>query len=162
MSNLKKNISRILLLLVIFIITIFIVNQIIALFLPYGVRANDKRIKLNIPIIEKSMYSMDFNWRLVGNHWKSIRKTPRSNEVLHVWKTSLPLTNKGELDEEKDAFRRIDKNGNIQQLNIYTKIIGDSITIRRGNTFFINSQQRNNKELMASEIDSILNLWNSN
>jgi hypothetical protein len=128
----------------------------------YGTKANKLRITLNVPIIDEYMKAVYKHDQFLGNRWESTRESPNGNEVLHVWKEVNPLTKNKELDDEDDGFRKIDKNGKIMQFNIYSTIIGDSISERKGRFFYYKSNPRMDKELDEKQIDSIAKIWNLN
>ena len=128
----------------------------------YGTKANDLRISLKIPIIDDYMTAVYKHDKFLGNRWESNRDKPKESEILHVWKEVNPLTEKMELEDEDDGFRKMDKNGKIMQFNIYSTIIGDSISERKGRFFYYDSKPRMEKELNEMEIDSVAKSWNLN
>jgi len=128
----------------------------------YGTKANDLRISLNVPIIDDYMNAVYKHDKFSGNRWESAHEKPKENEILHVWKEVNPLTEKLELEDEDDGFRKMDKNGRIMQFNIYSTLIGDSISERKGRFFYYDSKPRMEKELNEMEIDSVAKSWNLN
>ncbi|WMI68218.1 hypothetical protein [Mangrovimonas sp. YM274] len=132
--------------------------------LNYGIKANDLRKSLNVPIIDGYMSAQyKYDDGFIGNRWESRRDKPKENEILHVWKNANPSDNKSfNLDDEDDGFRKLDNNGKIMQFNIYSTIIGDSISERKGRFFYYDSKPRMEKELNEMEIDSVAKSWNLN
>lgn len=128
--------------------------------LNYGVKANKLRITLNVPIIDDDMAAESRYNEFFGNRWKINRETPNANETLHIWKNVTPSEKPNEiLDNEWDAYRRLDSNSRIMQMNIKSQIIGDTTSVREGKIFYIDSP-RDEKNLSETQIDSISNLWN--
>lgn len=132
--------------------------------LSYGTKANELRKSLNIPIIDEYMKARNRNDdEFFGNGWNSWRKTPNENEILHIYKNVTPSEQESYiLNEEMDGFRKKNAEGRIMQLNIYSTIIGDSISKRNGRFFYYESIPRMEKELNEIEIDSIAKSWNLN
>src|SRR5687768_12596354 len=88
--------------------------------LHYGVKANNLRQRLHIPIIDNYMKAEKFG--LIGSRWESKEDLPSGNEILHVWKIITPLSETAGLYEESDAFRKQFNDSLVFQLNIYSKI----------------------------------------
>ena len=122
------------------------------------------RKTLNVPIIDeymKARYRHDDGF--FGNGWSSWSKKPNENEIIHIYKNVTPSEKEGfVLNEEMDGLRKRSSDGRIMQLNIYSTIIGDSISKRKGRFFYYESKPRMEKELNEMEIDSIARSWNLN
>ncbi|WP_053975913.1 hypothetical protein [Mangrovimonas xylaniphaga] len=130
--------------------------------LNYGIKANEFRKSLNVPIIDYYMTAQNRHDEFFGNRWESWREKPKENEILHAWKNVIPSENeKFILNEEMDAFRIKESNGRIRQLNIYSKIVNDSILTRTGRTFF-NTDPREVLELNEIGVDSVVKSWKLN
>ena len=132
--------------------------------LNYGIKANELRKALNVPIIDEYMKARNrHDDGFFGNGWSSWSKKPNKNETLHIWKNVTPSENESFiLNKEMDGLRKRNSDGRIMQLNIYTTIIGDSISKRTGRFFYYESEPRMEKELNEKEIDSIARSWNLN
>lgn len=127
--------------------------------LTYGVKANALRSSLNIPKIDSYMIAQNKHDSF-DNRWESFIQKPIQEEVLHVWKYVSPSEVEGFLlGQEKDAFRKRNNDGKIVQLNIYSTILGDSLSSRRGSVFFYDSKPRNQLELDETGIDSVSKSW---
>ncbi|UAB75654.1 hypothetical protein [Mesoflavibacter sp. SCSIO 43206] len=130
--------------------------------LNYGIKANELRKSLNVPIIDEYMTAENRHGEFFGNRWESCREKPKENQILHAWKNVIPSENeKFILDEEMDAFRIKESNGRIRQLNIYCKIVNDSILTRTGRTFY-NTDPRETLELNENGVDSVMKSWRLN
>lgn len=130
--------------------------------LDYGIKANDLRKSLNIPIIDEYMTAESKHDEFFGNRWESWRDKPKSDQILHAWKVVIPSENEQYvLNEEMDAYRMKNKNGRIAQLNIYSKIVNDSSLTRTGR-FFYNTEPRETLELNEIGVDSVVKSWNLN
>jgi hypothetical protein len=130
--------------------------------LDYGIKANDLRKSLNVPIIDDYMTAENKHDEFFGNRWRSWREKPKTNEILHVWKNITPSENENFiLGKETDAYRIKNENGRIRQLNIFSKIKNDSSLNQNGKIFY-NTEPREEFELNEIEIDSVLKSWNSN
>ncbi|WP_188051750.1 hypothetical protein [Flavobacterium sp. GP15] len=130
--------------------------------LNYGVKANELRKALHVPIIDEYMKARNrHDDGFFGNGWSSWKKTPNKNEILHIYKNVTPSEKDGFiLNDENDGFRKKNGDGKIMQLNIFSTIIGDSILKRKGRFFYYESKPRMEKELNEIEIDSIAKSWN--
>jgi hypothetical protein len=127
--------------------------------LNYGINANELRNSLKIPIIEDNMSAENRYDEFFGNRWKTWRQKPKENEVLHAWKYVIPSENKNYiLNEEWDAYRKMETNGRTRQFNIYYKVINDSKITRTGRIFY-NSEPYETSELNEREVDSLLRIW---
>jgi hypothetical protein len=160
--NYKKTISflfKIIAFVAVFFIMKFIFNEYKAYNLPYGKKANEIRISANIPTIKSLMYSKNVNKRLLGNQWVNIRKEPKKGEVLHIWKLAIPEDESGILHEERDAFRKVEENGKIYQLNLNT-IVDNNIIIEQDAILFeIESSYENQKEISGVELETLTAEW---
>jgi hypothetical protein len=157
----KKTVSyfKIIVFSALYFLTIFIFNEYKAYNLPYGKKANDIRISANIPIIETLMYSKKVNKKLLGNRWVSIRKKPKIGEVIHIWKLAIPEDENGILYEEKDAFRKMEKNGTIYQLNLNTIIKNNMILEQYAFLFEVDNSNKTRKEISGIELDTLIFKW---
>jgi len=124
----------------------------------YGVKANDLRKKLFIPIIDEYMSLQKQGHSVDGGRWVSKKEFPENlAEVLHVWKT-VSSTN-GNLYEEIDAFRKKRDDSSILQLNIDSKILNDSTATRYGRFFRFGKVEESTIKLDDKGIDSIAKEW---
>ena len=79
-------------------------------------------------------------------------RQPNENEILHIWKNVTPSENETYiLNKEMDGLRKRNSDGRIMQLNIYSTIIGDSISKRKGRFFYYESKPRMEKEMNEKE-----------
>jgi len=140
-------------------IVIFIFNEYKAYELPYGKRANEIRISANIPTIKSLMYSTNVNSELLGNQWISIRKAPQKGEVLHIWKYVIRKDDSGALYEERDAFRKMEENGIIYQLNLNSIVEKDTILEQYGILFEVSSSYENPKKVSGIELKNLISKW---
>ena len=143
----------------VFIIMKFIFNEYKAYNLPYGKKANEIRMSANIPTIKSLMYSKNVNKKLLGNQWVSIRKEPKKGEVLHIWKLAIPEDESGILYEEKDAFRKMEENGTIYQLNLYSTVENNIIIEQDAILFEIDSSNQNRKKISGVELETLTAQW---
>jgi hypothetical protein len=160
--NYKKTVSflvKLIAFIAVFFIMKFIFNEYKAYNLPYGKKANEIRISANIPTIKSLMYSKNVNKKLLGNQWVSIRKEPKKGEVLHIWKLSIPEDESGILYEEKDAFRKMEENGKIYQLNLNTIVENNVIMEQDAILFEIESSNENRKEISGVELETLAAEW---
>lgn len=156
MKNLKKNISSILIMMIgFYFIYEYLSNKNKIENLDYGIKANYLRKSLRIPLIDENM-TTDNTSQLLGHVWHASKKEPKQGEILHIWKKVMPLdSDKFILNEEIDAYRMIDSNNRIKQLNIYNKIVNDSISLKTGKIFFT-TIPKNELNLNEKGVDSIL------
>jgi len=127
--------------------------------LHYGVKANELRKTLHIPIIDGYMKAQNKYNAFFGNRWESSRDLPTDMEALHVWKTVTPLTDSSGLDNEMDAYRKRYNDTLYYQMNIYSKIHGDSLVDRKGKLFFLNNNNLLDTDLNDYQIDSVSKSW---
>lgn len=125
----------------------------------YGAKANSIRTKLNVPIIDDYMESVN-PYNEFGNRWESSKEEPEINEVLHVWKSVSVDDSNGKI-EEMDGFRK-NINGRVAQFNIDSDIYGDTLSKRRGKIFYYKSELIGNENLTENQIDSISREWGLN
>lgn len=125
----------------------------------YGVKANELRKKLQLPLIDEDMYEKT-DYAGNGSRWNNKRKEPKDNEVLHAWKNIIPLNEKSGLDKEYDAYKRI-INDTLYQLNIDAKVVGDTAVIRQGTLYRENSPGVATPitNLTDLQVDSLAKLW---
>lgn len=98
-----------------------------------------------------------------GYKWKSWRKKPKQNETLHAWKNIIPSESEEFiLEQELDAYRKLNSDGKIIQFNIISEIIGDSVSMKSGKLFYFNSELRNELNLNEKDTDSFSRSWNLN
>ena len=124
----------------------------------YGIKANSIRTKLNVPIIDDYMESVN-PYNEYGNRWESSNKEPENYEVLHVWK-NVSVDDIGRIEEE-DGFRK-NVNGKITQFSISSNIYGDTLSKRNGMFFYYKSELIGNENLTEIQIDSISREWGLN
>jgi hypothetical protein len=94
-----------------------------------------------------------------GNRWESIKDLPFDTTPLHVWKTVIPLTDTAGLDKEMDGYRKKYNDTLHLQMNIYSKVLGDTMATRDGKLFFYNNNKMLDIDLTDMQIDSISNSW---
>lgn len=160
--KLKKGVSilvKIIAFVLIWFIAKFLINEYKAYNLSYGKKANEIRISANIPTIKSIMYSKNVNKNLLGNQWVSIRKKPKKGEVLHIWKLAIPKDESGTLYEEKDAFRKMEENGTIYQLNLKSIIENNNIIEQDAFLFEIESSNQSRKEISGVELETLKSEW---
>lgn len=123
----------------------------------YGVKANELRKKLHIPLIDGDMYEKtDYNGN--GNRWNNKRKEPKGSEVLHTWKNIIPLTEKAGLNLETDAYQKKVNDTLIYQLEIESRVLGDTAATRTGRLFPLEKMPEY-IELNDQQVDSVARLW---
>jgi hypothetical protein len=125
--------------------------------LHYGVKANSLREILYIPIIDDYMKATESG--PPGSRWESKGDLPKGNTALHVWKTITPLSDTAGLYEESDAFRKRFNDSLVYQLNINSKISGDTIANRKGQLFFYSRSSLPAIDINDDKIDSIARSW---
>ena len=125
--------------------------------LHYGVKANTLRENLHIPIIDDYMKAKEFG--PPGSRWESKEDLPEGNITLHVWKIITPLSDTAGLYEESDAFRKRFNDTLVYQLNIHSKISGDTMIIRKGQLFFYNRLSLLDIDINDDKIDSVARAW---
>lgn len=126
--------------------------------LHYGVKANPLRRSLHIPIIDDYMKAEHRYNQYSGNRWTSKKELPSGSEVLHVWKIVTPLSDASGLFDEMDGFRKRLNDSVCYQLNIDSKIVGDTIAIRTGQLFYYHKSDLP-LNLTDLQIDSISAAW---
>lgn len=140
-------------------ISLFVYNEFEAYKLPYGKKANKIRISANIPTIKSLMYSTNVNEELQGNRWVSIRNEPEEGEVIHVWKLVIPKEDKITLFEERDAFRKIEGDGKIYQLNLNSIVDNNAILKQDAILFEVPRSYGNEKKLSGIELKNLISKW---
>ncbi len=130
--------------------------------LHYGVKANDLRVRLHIPIIDDYMKAKNRYNTFFGNRWESRNNLPNGPEPLHVWKTVTPLTDTIGLCDEMDAYRKKFNDTLYFQMNIYSKVQGDTQSSRHGILFFPNYNKLLDMDLTDIQIDSVSKSWGLN
>lgn len=125
----------------------------------YGVKANELRKKLQLPLIDEDMYEKT-DYAGNGSRWNNKRKEPKGNEILHVWKNVIPKNDESGLFKEYDAYKRI-SNDTIYQLNIVAEVVGDTAVIRQGTLYRENSPGVATPiaDLTDLQVDSLAKLW---
>jgi len=149
----------ILLLLIAYLVFNFFYNRHRISILHYGVKANGLRIRLHIPIIDDYMKAKNKYNAFLGNRWESGKDLPKDQEALHVWKTVTPLTDTTGLYDEMDAYRKKFNDTLYFQLNIYSKVQGDTQATRHGKLFFHNYNKLLDMDLTDIQIDSVSKSW---
>jgi len=158
---LKKYFVPVLILLVIgYWVNRLLFNEVRVSKLHYGVKANNLRQSLHIPIIDNYMEAENF--RPIGTRWESEDDLPTDNSPLHVWKIITPLSDTAGLYEELDAFRKRFNDSLFYQFNIHCKIIGDSSATREGKLFLYERDSLLHINLNEYKIDSIAHSWGLN
>jgi hypothetical protein len=127
--------------------------------LHYGVKANDLRVRLHIPIIDDYMKAKNKYNAFFGNRWESGTDLPKDQEPMHVWKTVTPLTDTTGLNEEMDAYRKKLNDTLYFQMNIYSKVQGDTQVTRHGKLFYNNYNKLLDIDLTDIQIDSVSISW---
>src|SRR5688572_7080369 len=127
--------------------------------LHYGVRANPLRQRLYIPIIDEYMKPTKTYSGYPWSRWDSKQDLPSGNTILHVWKVLTPLSDTAGLFQESDAFRKRFNDSLVYQLNIHSKISGDTIANRKGQLFFYNRNSLFNIDINDDKIDSVARTW---
>lgn len=127
--------------------------------LHYGIKANDLRVRLHIPIIDDYMKAKNNYKAFLGNRWESGNDLPKDQEPLHVWKTVTPFTDTTGLYDEMDAYRKKLNDTLYFQMNIYSKIQGDTQATRYGKLFFYNYNKMLDIDLNDIQIDSVSKSW---
>lgn len=127
----------------------------------YGKTANFVRVYVNIPIIENDMTKVVKIRGVDGGKWEA--KSSNNTLTQHLWKIVSPNSGKYLLDKEIDMFRKYLKgNKTYWQLNMSSKIIGDSISIRKGTLGFYDDTLINEIDLDEGKLDSLFSSWGLN
>lgn len=140
-------------------LTIFTIHQYKASKLAYGKKSNEIRKSINLPIINPLMYSEDVNNELLGNQWVSFRKNPNKGEVLHLWKIAIPKDDNETLHEERDAFRKMDENEIIYQLNLISTIENSNVVEQEAILFEVPSSYEDRKTITGIELKNLIAEW---
>ncbi|WP_091893076.1 hypothetical protein [Polaribacter sp. KT25b] len=140
-------------------LTIFTIHQFKASRLAYGKKSNEIRKSINLPIIKPLMYSQDVNNDLLGNRWVSFRKEPKKGEVLHIWKLAIPEDDNETLHEERDAFRKMDENEIVYQLNLFSTIENGNIMEQEAILFEVSSSYEDRKTISGIELKNLIAEW---
>lgn len=109
----------------------------------YGVSVNSIREYVKIPTIEENM-KKDRNIDEAGAKWLADVKP---NGLCHVWKIVSYNNGKNKLGKEYDMFRKFITNEDYWQLNMSSKVFGDSASKRRG------ILRRHEKETESESVD---------
>jgi hypothetical protein len=121
----------------------------------YGIRSNHLRVKLKIPIIDSDMSPIyEYKKSDDGNRWESSNEFPDYGVISHPFKNVDADSTTLRLEEETDSFRRKINDSIFQQVNIYSKISGDTISKRDGLLFYV----RKVKWLLDSPYDKKIKL----
>lgn len=155
----KYLLPTILLVFIAYLVFDFFYNKHRISILNYGVKANDLRIRLHIPIIDDYMKAKNKYNSFFGNRWESGNDLPKDPEPLHVWKTVTPLTDTTGLYGEMDAYRKEFNDTLYFQMNIFSKVQGDTMATRDGKLFFYNNNKLLDIDLTDMQIDSVCKSW---
>ena len=158
-KNILIKILKLISLIIVVILTIFIINQYKSYKLEYGKKSNEIRKSANIPTIKSLMYSKNVNNDLLGNQWTNIRKEPSKGEVIHIWKIAIPKDDNKTLFRERDAFRKMNKNGIIYQLNINSVVENGNILKQNGILFEVQGSYENRKEISGVKLKTLMKKW---
>jgi len=130
--------------------------------LHYGVKANELRARLHIPVIDNYMKAESKYNAFFGNRWESSKDFPKDTTPLHVWKNVTPLTDTAGLNDEMDAYRKKYNDTLYLQMNIFSKIQGDTMATRDGKLFFYDNNKLSDIDLTDIQIDSVSKRWGLN
>lgn len=130
--------------------------------LHYGVKANELRERLQIPVIENDMIAVNYYNDFFGNRWESGRDYRLDTIPLHVWKNVIPFNDTAGLAKELDAFRKKYNDTLYWQMNISSKIQGDTMVTRDGRLFLYGTNNLLDVNLTDLEIDSVSKTWGLN
>lgn len=155
----KYLLPTILLIFVAYLIFDFFYNRFRISNLHYGVKANDLRARLHVPIIDDYMKAKNKYNAFFGNRWESAKDLPKDTTPLHVWKTVTPLTDSSGLNDEMDAYRKKYNDTLYFQMNIYSKVQGDTHVTRHGKLFFHDNNKLLDIDLTDFQIDSVSKRW---
>lgn len=123
----------------------------------YGRAANVIREYVKIPIIESNMRKVRTPNNVEGSRWES---KDEENGLVHLWKIVSPYNGIYLLFEELDSFKKYRDKESYWQLNISSKILGDSISSRRGILRLCrNGNTVNMLNLDENGLDSIFTKW---
>ncbi len=123
----------------------------------YGKSANDIRTNVRVPIIDPGMKRDNKVKGVEGGRWES---KSNSNEISHFWKIVIPNIGKNVLDTEIDMFRKRVDDVSFLQINLESKILGDSVSLRKAVLrLFKNDNILFQKELNENGIDSVFIEW---
>ncbi|MBK9565391.1 MAG: hypothetical protein WAT22_12245 [Saprospiraceae bacterium] len=126
----------------------------------YGVKANEKREKLFIPIIDDQLTSNWFSsFFPIGDRWDSGYDLPKDDEVLHLWKIVTLPKYFGSTYEEKDAFRKKYNDTLYYQMNLFARVSSDTLVKRQGSIFLLNHNHVLDMRLNSAQIDSVAQIW---
>ncbi len=119
----------------------------------YGKAANVIREHAKVPVIEPNMRKINING---GGKWEG---KVAENGLIHFWKIVSPNTGKYKLDEETDMFRKYINSETYWQLNMRSKILGDSVSTRKGTIRFYDKVLINEYDLGDNGLDSLFRSW---
>jgi len=123
----------------------------------YGKPANAIRERVKVPVIESYMRKIRLPNNVVGGRWES---KDDKDDVTHLWKTVSPYNGSYLLHEEADAFKKSKDKESYWQLNIYSTIIGDSVSARKGLLRLLyNGSADTGQNLDENGLDSICIAW---
>lgn len=124
----------------------------------YGKSANSIREYVRIPVIESGMKRVkSVNKDEEGGKWEV--ENDGEKGTIHLWKIVSPNSGDYILYEELDMFRKYLNSENYWQLNMSSKILGDSISNRNGAIRFYQKGLVSEYQLGENELDSIFNDW---
>jgi hypothetical protein len=134
---------------------------------PYGILSNPLRIKLRIPIIDNNMSPVyEYKKSDASNRWVSSNEFPEYGALSHPFKNVDADLKTLRLKEEWDSYRRKINDSIFQQINIFSKIIGDTISKRDGSLFYVhrvkrllNSPYEKKIDLNEHGVDSVAKKW---
>ena len=130
-----------------------------------GRSANYLREKLGVPIIDSNMIRVKADFNSL-TRWESKDEIPTDGLILHSWK-NIELHNESKVPiEEIDGFRLKINDSVGHQINIFTKLNGNSVINRSGELWIYPLRRPNsrlgeipNRIFNESQTDSIFKSW---
>lgn len=122
----------------------------------YGKDANKIRENVKIPFIDSDMKRVRNTSKTGGDRWEN---KAQKEGLIHLWKIVIPGESDYLLNEELDLYKKSEKDDKYWQLNLNSKIIGDSASIRKATLRFYNGHRFHEYVLDEKGIDSIFKKW---
>jgi hypothetical protein len=123
----------------------------------YGKPADVIRENVKVPIIGSDMKQIRLPDNVGGGRWEGEDK---ENGLVHLWKIVSPHNRGYLLDKESDSFKKYKGRETYWQLNVYSKIFGDTVSIREGRLWLrCNGCTDSEQPLNENGLDSIFTEW---
>jgi hypothetical protein len=94
-----------------------------------------------------------------GAKWES---RDNGSGLVHIRKIVIPSNEKYILFEEHDSFRQYEEKEKYWDLDVQSKVVGDSASIRKGILTFYDTRIISELTLNEKEVDSVYMAWGVN